>query len=56
MTATQPLAEPFGLGVEPGLVGHTLAENSLDDEVNGAESGQQVAGDRQIGCFREQFA
>ena len=39
---------PWPAGSEACLVGHALAEDAVDDEVDGADARQQVAGDRQI--------
>src|SRR5215470_15058334 len=55
MTAAQPLAQPLGLWIEPRLIRDALAENSVDDEVDGPQVGQQVAADGQIGCLGQQF-
>src|SRR3954454_3128067 len=55
MAGAQPFAEGLGLRVEAVLGGDALAEDALDDEVQGAEVGEVVAGDGEIGCFREEF-
>src|SRR6202020_1881103 len=47
VAAAQPLAESFGLRVEPCLVCDALAEDLLDDEVHRAQVGQQMPGHRQ---------
>ena len=54
--AAQPLAQPLGLRIEPRLIGHALAEDALDDEVDRPQVRQQMPGDRQIGCLGQQFA
>src|SRR5690348_4367105 len=46
--AAQPLAEPLGLGVEPRLIRDALAEDAVDDEVDGPQVRQQMASDGQI--------
>ena len=56
VSAAQPFAQALGLRIEPGLIGHALSEDAVDDEVHRAQVGQQVTGDRQIGCLRQQFA
>src|ERR1700752_5247516 len=55
MPAAQPLAQPFGLWIEPCLIRDALPEDSVDDEVYGPQVGQQVAGDGGIGCVGQQF-
>ena len=41
MAAAQPFTQTLGLRIEPGLIGHALAEDALDHEVDGAQIGQQ---------------
>src|SRR4029077_6642453 len=56
MTAAQPLAQPLGLRVEPRLIRDALPEDAVDDEVDGPQVGQYMAGDRQLAGLGEQFA
>src|SRR6202012_3406705 len=53
--AAQPVAESFGLWVEPCLIGDALAKDLLDDEVHRTQVGQQMPGDRQVRGFGEQL-
>ncbi len=49
VAGAQPFAERLGLGVEAGLRGDALAEDAADDEVEGAQVRQDMAGDSETG-------
>ena len=55
MPGPQPLAQRLGLRVEPRRARDALAEDALDDEVEGAQVRQHVPGHTRAGRLGEQL-